>query len=109
MRNCQRCGGEDSWTGQVASLFGGVVAHLCTKCATEWDRLFKDHPLIAEVNSLNSREVYYASLACAQRPVGEEAWAELTTAKARIERQFHDIGAEFVKPLAGAEAASAAD
>jgi hypothetical protein len=109
MRNCQRCGGEVSWTVDKIRLFGGVSAHLCVNCETQWDRFFKDHSLFAESLVLSAREVYYASLASARQPVSEEAWAELTTARARIERQFHDIGAEFVKPLVGAEAAPATD
>jgi hypothetical protein len=109
MRNCQRCGGEVSWTSDKIRLFGGVSAHLCVNCETEFDRLFKDHPLFTELNRLTAREAHYASLAYAQRPVSEDAWAELTIGRTRVERQFHDIGAEFVKPLVGAEAASADD
>jgi hypothetical protein len=109
MTNCQRCGGGVSWTIVETSLFGGVSARLCVNCKTEWDRLFKDHPLCVEGLALHAREVSYISLAYAQQPVGEEAWAELTTARARIERQFHDIGVEFVKPLAGVKTAPAAD
>jgi hypothetical protein len=99
MRNCQRCGGEVSWTNDKVSLYGGVSAHLCTKCETEWDRVFMDHPLTADLFRLSARGAHYHSLALARQPVGEEAWAELTIGKARIERRFLDIGVEFVKPL----------
>jgi hypothetical protein len=109
MRNCQRCGGEVSWTSDKVGLIGGVKAHLCTKCETEWDRLSQDQPVWADLRRNTARYNHYVSLAYAQRPVSEEAWVELVAERDRVERQLHDLGVEFVKPLVGVKAPSADD
>ena len=99
MRDCQRCSGEVSWTSDTVTLAGGVTACLCDPCQTEWDRLFKDHPIHQEIIRIGAREEHFNHLALAKTPPPEVEVLALHEERARISRSLHDLGREFIRPI----------
>lgn len=99
MRDCSRCGGELSYTDDKSKLFGGVQAHLCVECLTEWGELLTGHELWKKVGENAARKNHFCSLAEAQTPVEEHQWQTLQSERLQLEAEAFRIGKEFVKAL----------
>lgn len=96
MRDCQRCGGAVSWTNDTATLYGGVVAHLCNPCKTEWTARLDAGPIRADQVRAKARESHYDSLAAAGTPVSEADWLALVEANDANLRRAYALGLAFV-------------
>jgi hypothetical protein len=99
MHNCKRCGNEVSWTSDSTDLYGGVKAHLCNDCVTEWDQhLYSSDvgPMITECDTL---ENHYRSLALAQSPVSQDEWRKFIELERACQKAAHAVGVAFIQSL----------
>ena len=98
MRQCQRCDGAVSWTNDTTTLFGGVVAHLCTQCETAWNEHLSQHDsqVWQRVQELDARADYLAGQAIAGDAPSCRDWELLYQAKDALKREAFAIGQAFV-------------
>jgi hypothetical protein len=76
MRNCERCGGEVSWTDDTVRLAGTVTATLCNPCLRQYNDYFYESAEFAESILVAAQSAHYDSLATAGQPVSQEAWLD---------------------------------
>lgn len=97
MRTCQRCGNEVSWTQDTVGLFGGVYAHLCVHCRTDWYTYVCTTDVWQDVLRNDARQHYLEGRAWGQQPPTEDDWYALRAQKDAIEAQAHALGKAFVE------------
>lgn len=105
MRDCERCGGEVSWTDDTVDLAGGVPATLCNPCQREFNTIFFESKEFFESGLVQAEASHYLSLAHAQQPVMRILWeehfqraGECNKALAALSRRFLD--AKVAVPIA---------
>jgi hypothetical protein len=103
MRGCKRCKGEVSWTADTVILMGGVKAHLCNDCRTDFHAYVTQLPEWGEKLVLEARGHYFEGLAKGGRPKTEEDYLAVLQAGDALERRFFVLGLAWVetpKPVA---------
>lgn len=96
MRECERCGGEVSWTNDTVILIAHMPAHLCTSCGRDHTVLVNASEEWRERTLLDARVAHYQSLAQARRPVSLEEWECLYAGLRMNDRAFTELTAEFL-------------
>lgn len=97
MRDCERCGGEVSWTDDTVDLVGGVPATLCNPCQREFNVVLLESKEFSELSLVQAEQAHYLCLAQAQEPVSHRLWeehlrrcGEIQKALAALSRRFLD-------------------
>lgn len=100
MTNCQRCKKRScSWTSDQVKLIGGVTAHLCVVCITEWHGIVTSSDDFKEQLRLDGVEAHYQDLAFAGKPVPKEDRTALVEQRNEILQKVRKAALEFVKPV----------
>ena len=96
MRDCERCGGEVSWTCDTIEMIGGVAAHLCNSCRREFNDFCIESSEWRALSELKALRLHYHSLAQSQRPVSEEAWMEFAAKDVELDKALAAMSNRFL-------------